>query len=178
MTWTAPITAVSGALFPAASYNQAVRDNLNQTMPALTTTLGSFFVTSGTNQLGERLAAASNIGGSSTTTSLTYTDLADGVGPALTIRTGTMAAVFIYANQFNFGSATATWVALEISGATTQAASDNFAVQLQGSAGQRAGAGFLIDILTPGLNTFTLKYRVTTGGTGTFSVRRVAVWPF
>lgn len=177
MVWTAPITAVSGTLFPAASYNQAVRDNLNSTMPALTTTLGSFFATSGTNQLDERIPDADNIGGGSTTTSLTYTDCADGTGPSVTVRTGTKAAVFLYGNQFNTAG-NAAWIALEISGATAQAASDNFAVQLQGTGGQRSGAGFLIDTLTPGLNIFTCKYRVSTAGTGTFSMRRIAVWPF
>jgi len=178
MTWTAPVTAVSGALFPAASYNQAVRDNLMQTMPALTTTLGSFFATSGTNQLDERIPAAVNAGGGSTTTSTTYADLADGANnPSVTVKTGTMAVVFVYGNQFNTAG-NAAWIALEISGATTLAANDNLAVQLQGTGGQRSGAGWLIDTLTSGMNTFYLKYRVSTAGTGTFSMRRVAVWPF
>lgn len=177
MTWTAPITAVSGSLFPAASYNQAVRDNLNQTMPALTTTLGSYFATAGTNQVDERIPGSSAIGSGSTTTSTTFTDCADGVGPTVTVKTGTKAAVFLFGNQFNTAG-NASWIALDISGATTQAAADNFAVQFQGTGGQRSGAGFLIDTLTPGINIFTCKYRVSTAGTGTFSSRRIAVWPF
>jgi hypothetical protein len=177
MAWTAPITAVAGSLFPAASYNQAVRDNLNETMPAKTTTLGSVFATIGVNQIAERIPSQNLTAGGSTTTSLTYTDLADGAGPSVSVQTGAVAVVWIYGNQYNTGG-TAAWIALEISGATSQPASDAYAVQFQGTGGQRAGAGFMVDSLTPGLNTFALKYRVSTSGTGTFSQRRVAVWPF
>lgn len=177
MVWTAPVTAVTGSVFPSAVYNQVVRDNLLQTMPALTTALGSFFATIGTHQLAERVPVSDYDSGASTVTSTTYTDLVAGVGPTVTCQTGTMAAVFLYSNQFN-SAGNAAWMALEISGATSQAASDSFATQLQGTAGQHAGAPFLIDTLTPGLNTFTAKFRVSTGGTGTFSSRRIAVWPF
>jgi len=178
MTWTVPITAVIGSLFPSAVYNQAVRDNLLQTMPALTTTLGSTFATIGTHQLEERVPRADYDSGSSTTTSTSYTDLPAGVGPTVSCQTGTMAAVFLFCNQNNTGGVdSACWMALEISGATTQAASDSFALQLQKQAGQHAGACFLIDTLVPGLNTFTAKFRVS-AGTGLFSSRRLAVWPF
>lgn len=178
MVWTAPVTAVTGSVFPSAIYNQVVRDNLLQTMPALTTALGSFFATSGTHQIAERVPVADYDSGSSTTTSTSYTDLTAGVGPTVTCQTGVLAAVFLYCNQNNTAPATnAVWMALEISGATTQAASDSFAVQLQGSAGQHAGACFLIDTLVPGSNTFTAKFRVS-AGTGLFSSRRLAVWPF
>lgn len=178
MVWTAPVTAVTGSVFPSATYNQVIRDNLLQTMPALTTTLGSFFTTVGTHQIAERTPQSDYDSGSSTTSSTTYTDLAAGVGPTVTCQTGTIAAVFLFCNQYNVGATNAVWMALEISGATTQAASDSFAVQLQGSAGQHIGACFLIDTLVPGLNTFTGKFRVSTAGTGTFSSRRIAVWPF
>lgn len=178
MVWTAPVTAITGSVFPSATYNQVVRDNLLQTMAALTATAGSFFATAGTHQIAERIPIADYDAGASTTTSTTYTDLVSGVGPQVSCQTGTVAAVFLYCNQYNSGAAFAVWMALEVSGATTQAASDSFAVQLQGSAGQHNGACFLIDTLVPGLNTFTAKFRVSTSGTGTFSSRRVAVWPF
>ena len=179
MVCTAPITAVIGSVFPSATYNQVVRDNLLQTMPALTTTLGSFFATVGTHQIAERVPMSDYDSGSSTTSSTSYTDLPSGVGPTVTCRTGTIAAIFLYCNQDNTTTAIpdACWMALEISGATTQAASDSFALQLQGQAGQHSGAPFLIDTLTPGINTFTAKFRVS-AGTGLFSSRRLAVWPF
>ena len=175
MAWTVPITAVSGSVFPSAVYNQIVRDNLLQTMPALTTTLGSFFATIGTNQIAERVPQAAYVTGLSNTTSTTYTDLASGVGPSVTCQTGAVAAVFLYNNSYTTN--TGSWMSFEISGATTQAASDNFALQLQLSAGQHCGACFLIDSLTPGLNTFTAKFR-TSAGTSNFSSRRLGVWPF
>lgn len=179
MVWTAPITAVLGSVFPSATYNQVVRDNLLQTMPALTTTPGSFFATIGTHQIAERVPQADYDSGSSTTTSTGYTDLVSGVGPQVSCQTGTIAAVFLYCNQFDsIAVPDAAWMALEISGVTAQAASDSFALQLQGTAGQHAGACFLIDTLTPGLNTFTAKFRVSNASTGTFSSRRIAVWPF
>lgn len=179
MVWTAPVTAVTGSVFPSAIYNQGVRDNLLQTMPALTTSLGSFFATVGTHQIAERIPVSDYRTGSSTTTSTTYTDLVAGVGPTVTCQTGTVAAIFLYCNQFHsVAIPDACWMALEISGATTQAASDSFALQLQGQAGQHAMAPLLLDTLTPGLNTFTAKFRTSTAGTATFSSRRIAVWPF
>ncbi len=178
MVWTAPITAVTGSVFPSATYNQVVRDNLLQTMPALTTTLGSFFATSNTNQIAERVPNAQYIGGLSNTTSTTYTDLASGVvGPLVSCQTGTVAAVFIYNNSYTSAGGTGSWMSFDISGATTQASSDNFALQLQLASGQHCGACFLIDNLVPGLNTFTAKFR-TSSGTSYFSSRRLAVWPF
>jgi hypothetical protein len=178
MVWTAPVTAVTGSVFPSAIYNQSVRDNLLQTMPALTTTMGSFFATIGTHQIAERVPLSDYDSGQSATTSTAYTDLASGVGPLVSCQTGTVAAVFLYCNQYNSGAVdSACWMSVEISGATTQAASDSFAVQLQKQAGQHAGACFLIDTLTPGLNTFTAKFRCS-AGTGSFSSRRLAVWPF
>jgi hypothetical protein len=175
MAWNVPITAITGSVFPSAIYNQVVRDNLLQTMPALTTTVGSFFATIGTHQIEERIPRGDYRGGMSSTTSTTYADLASGTGPTVTCQTGTMAAVFIYNNSYT--TATGSWMSFDISGATSQAASDNFALQLQLTAGQHCGACFLIDTLTPGSNTFTAKFR-TSSGTSQFSSRRLAVWPF
>lgn len=176
MVWTAPVTAVTGSVFPSAVYNQVVRDNLLQTMPALTTTLGSFFATIGTHQIAERVPRAQYFSGLSVTTSTSYSDLVSGPGPAVTCQTGTIAAVFLYCNQ-NVVTGSASWMSFDISGVTSQAASDNFACQLQGTAGQHAGACFLIDNLNPGSNTFTARFR-TSSGTSQFSSRRIAVWPF
>lgn len=85
----------------------------------------------------------------------------------------------IYCNSFHSASLAA-WMSYEISGATpTDSPSDNRAVQLLGaSPGQHVGATFFhASILTPGTNTFTAKYRVSTSGTGTFSSRRLMVIP-
>ena len=34
MTWTAPMTAVAGAVYTAAQWNTSIRDNLNETAVA------------------------------------------------------------------------------------------------------------------------------------------------
>lgn len=177
MTWTAPMTAVATAVFTAAQYNQHVRDNFLELDVAQATAENSFFAGNGPNSVVLRTPTWDSRTGGSTTASTTYTDLADGVGPSVTVQSGTIAMVWIYCNQYNT-SGTAAWMTFEISGDTTLAASDTNAVQMQGTDGDRCGAGILVDTLTGGTNTFTARYRVSTSGTGYFSQRRIAVWPF
>ena len=176
MAWSVPMTAVAGSVFTAAQFNQYVRDNLAVTAPALASTVSSYFVTDSPNSIVERYATSDFQSGSSTTTSTTYADLADGVHPTVSVVTGTMAWVAVYCNM-NHSSSLATWMSYTVSGATTSAAADDHAFQLQGQNGQRAGAVILHTGLTPGTNVFTGKYRVSTSGTGTFSVRRISVLP-
>src|ERR1044072_861619 len=176
MAWTAPMTAVAGAGFTAAQYNTYVRDNFLTLDVSMASVEGSFFAGNGTNSVVQRTPAWDVRTGGSTTASLTHTDLADGVGPSVTVATGTMAMVWIYCNQYNTSGAAA-WMTFEISGDTTLAASYINAVQMQGTDGDRCGAGILIDTLTGGTNTFTAKYRVSTSGTGYFSQRRIPLWP-
>src|SRR5690606_12967068 len=59
------------------------------------------------------------------------------------------------------------------------AAADNRGVHIFGSAGVNIGASdvTLLTILTPGVNTFTAKYRVSSGS-GRISSRRLMVIPF
>jgi len=177
VTWTAPMTAVAGSVFTAAQYNQYVRDNFLQLDVALATTEGSIIAGNGLNSVVQRTPAWDARTPGSTTTSTSYTDLADGVGPSVTVTTGTMAMVWIYCNQYNT-SGTAAWMTFEVSGDSAITANDATAVQLQGTDGDRCGAGILVDTLTGGTNTFTAKYRVSTSGTGYFSQRRITVWPF
>lgn len=177
MTWTAPMTAVAGAVFTAAQYNQHVRDNFLELDVAGATVENSIIAGNGLNRVIQRTPAWDARTGGSTTASTSYTDLADGAGPSVTVETGTIAMVWIYCNQYNTAG-TAAWMTFEISGDTTLAASDINAVQMQGTDGDRVGAGILVDTLTGGTNTFTAKHRVSTSGTGYFSQRRIAVWPF
>jgi hypothetical protein len=170
------MTAIAGGTVAAADFNTYVRDNLNATAPALSTVVGSWFPASGVNTLAERYPAQANTTGSSTTTSTSYGNLADAVTTSVTVATGTMALVSIYCN-FNNSATNRTWMAFAVSGATTIASDDCRSIDQATAAGNRWGATFLRDGLTPGNNTFTLQYRVT-AGTGTFSVRRIAVVPF
>ena len=56
MAWSAPMTAVANSTFTAAQFNQYVRDNLNETAPALATAAGSYFAADGINSIAERRA--------------------------------------------------------------------------------------------------------------------------
>lgn len=177
MAWTIPATAVAGQPFTAAMANAQMRDNLNATAPALATTISSWFTGTGVNTIAERIPAQANTLASSTTTSGTYGNLADAVNTAVTVTTGTSALVLLYCNFSNSG-ATNTWVSIAVSGATTIAASDSTALMRDQNNGQRFGAAFYFGgLLTPGSNTFTMKYRVS-GGTGTYTTRRIGVIPF
>lgn len=179
MAWSAPATAVAGGVFSAALFNQHIRDNLLETAPALATTVSSWFPADGSNSLAERVPAQDNDLGSSTTTSTSYGNLADGLTTAVTVSTGNRALVSIYANFSNSlgGNPNRSWVSYEVSGASTIAPSDTNSIDHSFIGGMRWGASFLVTGLTQGSNTFTLRYRVT-AGTGTYSVRRIAVIPF
>jgi hypothetical protein len=171
------MTAIAGASVLAADFNTSIRDNLNQTAPALATSMSSWFPHTGTNALAERIPAQNNATGSSTTTSTSYGNLADTVTTSVTVSTGTKALVLLYTNISNSVNGNRTWCGYAISGATTLAAADDRSVNHSSNQGMRWGATFLETGLTAGSNTFTMRYRVT-AGTGTFSARRIGVIPF
>jgi hypothetical protein len=178
MAWSVPATAIAGQPFTAVLANAQMRDNLNATAPALATTISSWFTGTGANAIAERIPAQNNTLASSTTTSTSYTNLGDGVSTSVTVATGTSALVLLYANFFNSVNATNTWVSFAVSGATTIAASDSFSLMHNYNGGKRFGVPFYVNgTLTPGNNTFTMKYRVT-GNTGTYTTRRIGVIPF
>jgi hypothetical protein len=170
------MTAIAGSVFTAAQFNTFLRDNLNECPTSKATTPGSFFVSSATNQVVERVPTSDYIATPQTTTSTGFTDLAT-PGPVVSVMTASFAFVSLYCNQTNT-SGNAAWMSYDISGATTQAALASTAIQLQFNGGQRLGATILQSGLTPGVNTFTAKYQISTSGTATFSDRRLAVLPF
>lgn len=181
MAWSTPMTAVANSTFTAAQFNQYVRDNLNETAPAKATTSGGYFVADGVNSIAERFATGNTDLNTGTTTSTTFTDLTGAaIGPTVTVTTGTMALVFIHGQMGNSGTGSAR-MAYDVSGATTIAAADNRGNAVFGVAGVTIATGTAVlhfggVALTPGSNTFTAKYRVSSG-TGTFSARRISVLP-
>lgn len=175
MAWSAPMTAVASSVFTAAQFNMFLRDNLNETAPAKATTAGSHFAVSSVNEITERTSQATAILASETTTSTSFTDLPT-VGPSVTVNTGTNAWIVVHGAMENTGAGSSR-IGYETSGATTLAAADNRGIGVFGVAG--AGvltSGVTLMTLTPGSNTFTMKYRVSSG-TGTFSNRRLMVFP-
>jgi hypothetical protein len=179
MAWTAPMTAVAGSVFTAAQFNANIRDNLAETAPAKATTPGAYFTTSATNQITERIAATASVNTSETTTSTTFTDLTT-PGPAVTVTTGVQALVVFSAEINNNTASQAGRVAVDISGATT-IAPDSQKVLRQETNGtaefQRASVVFLQTGLTPGANTFTLKYSTVGTSTAAFNQRNITVLP-
>lgn len=180
MTWTAPMTAVAGAVYTAAQWNTSIHDNLNETSVAKAQNVSGYSVVSGYNRLVQRVSGVASSDTAETTDSTSYADLEADPGPSLTLLTGSHVLVNIFGSGRTTGG-TASWISFEISGASSQEAADTYAVQLHvtstGGDQWRAGATFGLDTLTPGLNTFTMKYRVSTSGTGTFSSRKISVIP-
>jgi hypothetical protein len=172
MTWSVPLTAVANTALTDAQWNASVRDNLLETAPAKATVAGQIFVATGANAIAARLPTVASVAASQTTASNTYVDLAT-VGPTVTVTTGTNALIVLYAGVDNSG-ANQSWMGVDISGATTQAATDSLA--LSTSISQRLSAAFMFPVLAAGSNTFKAKYR-TTAGTGTWADRRLAVLP-
>jgi len=113
-----------------------------------------------------------------TTTSTSYTDLTTS-GPAVTVTTGTKALVIVTAQSRNNLGAEFCRISYAVSGATTIAADDSFAINWQqpqdGTFAQqiRTSVASVVS-LTAGSNTFTLKYKVS-NGTGTFLNRAIFV---
>jgi len=177
MTWTVPMTAVAGAVYTAAQWNTSIRDNLNETAVAKASSASGYSVVSGYNRLAQRATAVATNNGTETTDSTSYTDLEADPGPTVTVLTGAGAIVSVFGSGRTTGG-TAAWVSFEVSGASSIEASDTYAVQFHvtGSDIWLAGGSFGI-ALTPGLNTFTMKYRVSSSGTGTFSTRKLSVIP-
>jgi hypothetical protein len=111
---------------------------------------------------------------SQTTTSTSYTDLTT-PGPAVTIETGDRAEVTIACTMSNSGGNHA-YASFAVSGATTQAATDDVGILVADANVDRRYATVEVIGLTPGNNTFTMKYKVG-ASTGTFVDRRIHAKP-
>lgn len=173
------MTAVANATFTAAQFNLYVRDNLNETAPAKATVAGQLFVSTAANAIAARTPDADAVATSQGTTSTSYTDLAT-AGPAVTVTTGVSAIVFLRANISNATATNVSSMCYAVSGATTVAAADTNSISLVNSgtaAGNRFGAAFFHESLTPGSNTFTAKYKSSGVTTATFADRQLAVIP-
>lgn len=178
MAWSAPMTAVAGATFTAAQFNQYVRDNLNQTAPALATTASQLFVSTGANAIATRVPSTATVTTSESTTTTSYTDLAT-AGPSITVTCGTIAMVWFAASQANNVADHACLTSVEVSGASSVTASDNWAILSDGvTAGNfiRYGMAHAFTGLTAGSNTFKMKYRAGST-TASFQFRELLVLP-
>lgn len=156
MAWTAPPAFTVGQILTSGEMNVISGD--------LSFLAGTTFNSVATNE-------------SSASTS--YTNLAT-PGPSVSVLTGANALVLFGASCLNNTTAQAVFIAIAVSGATTLAApAGTTALDLvqQPDPGGETLMGFTwITGLTPGANTFTMKYLVG-GGTGTWGSRVLAVFP-
>lgn len=180
MAWTAPYTAIAGGVVSAADFNTHVRDNLLATEAAKALNVSGFFVATGSNTIVERLPQTDVVDTQETTASTTYVNLAT-VGPTVTVTTGTRAIVAHGGRigPVTTGATASCKMSWAVSGATTIAASDNWAAGIvaMSTTGVVYGSRwYLATGLTPGSNTFQCKYAVSSG-TGTFMFRSLHVIP-
>lgn len=179
MAWTAPMTAVANTAFTAAQFNTFVRDNLMETAPAKATDVSSYFVGAGANSIVERFPVEQFIEPAATTSSTSYADLSGSFGPTVTVDTGTRALVMYRVAMSTNTTGQSCTVSFEVTGDSSVPAQDKRGITIDGvdSGNTLSIAGMdLTDLVTPGTNTFTLKYKVS-GGVGTFSNRQLIVLP-
>lgn len=185
MAWTAPLTAVASATFTAAQYNTHCRNNFLEMEPAKATgkinSQETFCLmmtsTAAPNQIVERSWAHHTVEASESTTSTSYTKLTT-LGPSVTITTGTAALVWFGSHIENNTADAASFVSVEVSGASTVAASNEWCIEQDGhNAGNAVRRSMFKHFtgLTAGSNRFTMQYKVGSN-TGTFNYRHMAVW--
>lgn len=178
MAWTAPMTFTDGTPLTAAQLNTHLRDNLIETAPAKASREGGYFVTTGPNSITERLAVSAIVPNLDNTSSTSYDDLDITGGPTVTTRTGSKAFVIISGLMRIQGTSTTavTRMSYEVSGDSSIAPADTISIRNSGASAIGPSFAHVVSNLTPGTNTFTAKYRVSSG-TGDFSTRRITVFP-
>lgn len=180
MAWTSPPTFTDGSVLTGAQLN-LLRDDLNETAPAKATTAGRLIMTSGANAIVERAAGSATVNTQETTTSTTFTDLATSGPTVSSLSTGTAVTVMLSACLFNSTAGSTAQMSVQVSGASTSAASTNTSLIYESSASadiSQMSFVFPISGLTAGSNTFTTKYRADPSGTATFLRRNLIVLPF
>lgn len=174
MAWSAPMTFVANTALTAAQLNQYLRDNMLETAPAKATTAGYHFVTTGPNSIAERAITGDWIATAESTTETEYTDL-NTVGPAVTCVTGTK-AIYMTSARVDNNTGAGARASIEISGASSIEANDSreLTLHLGVTHQNKFGTCYFEDGLTPGTNTFTMKYK-SGGGTARFAERHLIV---
>lgn len=186
MAWSNPKTHAAADDITAAMLNQEIRDNLNETAPGIATGGGKLIVTDAANSIVERTPAQDVDNGNATGTNTSYLSLANLTGGTpfggeveVAVTTGLTAIVF-WAAQIQTTTAGANvLVSFAVSGATTIAANDNYALQYESGAASdlaQFSTFFFRSALTAGSNTFTLEARVS-AGTMTIGEPRILVIP-
>lgn len=126
-----------------------------------------------------QFTAQQSIATDQSTTSTSYTDLTT-PGPAVTVTSvGTLAVILWSAHTYNNTANCGTLSTVAITGATTIAAADANGAHWHEHASANASdecAQFMFATITPGSNTYTMKYKRAAGGTAHWERRRLFVW--
>lgn len=181
MAWSTPLTAVANATLTAAQWNASVRDNLLETAPAKASTVGGYFVVTGTNTLVQRTGNEVEVTTADTTASTTYVTTLDGAssGPSITASTGPQALCVLASDIGNTTASQSGRMSQAITGASAVGAADNRALRHTVSTAGVNARTSLTSLLsvTAGSNTFDAAYRAS-GGSAQFANRRMAILPY
>jgi hypothetical protein len=191
MAWTSPRTAAPQQVFTAGDWNDYIRDNLLETMPALATTDGALYLTDDVNSLVERYpSTAADAGGEAEVTTggaFAHPDNAGtvGNGPVVTVTTGSKALVIWSARIRCATAGVVPQCSIRVTGSTSVTASENwmlaYETTIASASTDQAFHGSMSHMftgLTPGSNSFTLLFnRSGAAGTARFAFRQVTVIP-
>lgn len=173
------MTATLNTAISAANWNTHIRDNLLETEAAKASLVNRHFVATGTNAIVQRTITNGWVTGFQSTTSTSYTDLST-PGPSVSSTTGTEAIVWFSAEVESSTVNAIQKFSVAVTGATTVAASDDWAVTLDGTdelSPSRRMSMHRFTGLTAGVNVFTMKYAAGSN-TATFGSRELIVMPF
>ena len=181
MAWSTNKTWSPGEDLTAALLNTYLRDQFDETAPAIATTAGRMIVTDGANSIAERVPDTATVATQEGTAATSFTDLTT-AGPAVTATTGTRALVIVSCLLQSQYAGHLSYMGVAVSGASTAAPADSHALMYEsGDPNDRLMASrvHLHTGLTAGSNTFTAKYKSGNGTSiATFSNRYIIVIPF
>lgn len=167
MAWSTPKTAVTFETVTASDWNTYVRDNLLETEAAKMIEAGTWVVSSGSNAIVPRKPASASLNLQEDRNSTTYGDLTT-PGPSVTVTTGGNALVILSAAFWNLRAGNKSHISYAVSGATTVSPSDTRSMRWEQDTIEVQQCCYinLHTDLTPGENTFTMKYRHSDEGSG------------
>ena len=174
MAWSTPPTWSPGQTIASSNLN-IIRDDLLATAAGVATAGARHIVTTGANAVAERVISNAIVAAGETTTSTSFTALTTAGPTVSSITTGTLAIVSVSSQVNNNTGGPSSRHGFDVSGATTTAANDPQSALLQ-SDGSRdcSQTRVMLVTLTGGSNTFTSKYRVSSG-TGRWQDRELVV---
>jgi len=178
---TVKATALTGSLTKLSNGSSYLVAGSNVTL--VTGSSGQVTISTSGYSSATSVISAATVEASGSVQSSAYTDPTN-VGPSVTMTTGTSVICHIYAATYSEAAVLPTAVSVAISGATTLAASDSPGANGGGCSSNTLvstfnyfnhSASLLFTGLTPGSNTFTMKYRASTASKHWYEKRRIVV---